>query len=60
MSVLGKLFASAVDVALVPIEVVKDAVTLGGAVLGNEETYTGKRLRDAQDHLQDAIDEAAE
>ena len=60
MSVFGKLAAASLDVLVTPVEIVKDVVTLGGAVLGHNETYTGKRLREAGEHFQAAIDELAD
>lgn len=60
MSIFGKLAAAVIETALLPVEVVKDVATLGGAVIGNEQTFTGKRLRSIQDDVDRAIEEMKE
>lgn len=57
MSVFGKLTAAVVETVLLPVELVKDVATLGGSVIGNDETFTGKRLRSIQDDLDRAVEE---
>jgi hypothetical protein len=50
MGLFGKLVATAVNVATLPVSVAKDVVTLGGAARGG--SYTAEKLeklvRDAQ------------
>jgi hypothetical protein len=53
---LGSLVKAALNVAVTPIEVVKDVVTLGGSINDKKEPYTLERLKKAQDHLNDALD----
>jgi hypothetical protein len=60
MGLFGKLLGTAIDVVTSPIEVVKDAATLGGLCTGEDETYISKRLRrlakDA-DEVRDGIED---
>lgn len=47
MSLFGKVVKLAVNVATLPVAVVKDVVTLGNCANGgdrNWQTYTGKKL----------------
>ena len=60
MSILGKFAAALTETVLLPVEVVKDVATLGGSVIGRDETFTGKRLRSIQDDIEEAIDEMKE
>ena len=60
MSVFGKLFGAAVDVVMLPVEVVKDVATLGGVITDHKEPYTISRLKDTQKLIDAAIDEASE
>jgi hypothetical protein len=53
---LGSLIKSALNVAVTPIEVVKDFVTLGGSLTDQDKPYTIQRLEKAQEHLDDALD----
>ena len=58
MSLFGKLLKTAFDVATIPVDVVKDVATLGGAV--NEKrggTYTGDKLRRIGDDGEEIRDE---
>jgi hypothetical protein len=56
---LGKLVGAVVDLALTPVELVKDVATMGGDFIDGGETNTGKRLRKAYDKVSDAADELA-
>ena len=40
-----KIFESIWDLAMLPIEVVKDIVTLGGTATEEDEPYTKQRLK---------------
>jgi hypothetical protein len=51
MGFFGKLAQSVIDIAILPVEVVKDVATLG------EESFTAQRLRKAQQHAEEAYDE---
>lgn len=53
MSLFGSILKTVIDTAALPIEVVKDVATLGGAVNGKTETYTGKQLNKIADDLED-------
>ena len=54
MSILKGLARALVATAALPIDVVADVVTLGGVNTNQPRTYTGKRLGD----LMDALDES--
>lgn len=57
MSLFGKLLKTAFDVATVPVDIIKDVATLGGSVLGNDRTFTGKKLSQLGDDGQEIRDE---
>lgn len=45
MGIFKKLLKTGIHVATTPLEIVKDAATLGGLNTGRDESYTGERLR---------------
>jgi hypothetical protein len=45
MSLFGKLLKTAIDVATLPIDVAKDAATMGGLLTDKDRTYTGKKFK---------------
>ena len=51
MSIFGKLIGTVIDVATLPIAVVKDVATMGRAVTDQEEPYTIKKIKDICDDL---------
>ena len=60
MGFLGKLAAAVIQTAIIPVELVKDIATLGGSVndgylQNGDHTYTGKRLKQIGETLEDAI-----
>lgn len=57
MSIFGKLLKTGFDVITTPIDVVKDVATLGGALNGEQETYTSKRLKRLGRDLEEVRDE---
>lgn len=54
MGFLGKLVKGVIDVALVPVAVVQDIATMGGALTDKSEPYTAKKLKDVVEDLEDA------
>jgi len=44
MSLFGKLVKTVVNVVALPVEVVKDVVTLGGVATLQEKSYTAQRV----------------
>ena len=52
MSLFGKLVRTVVNVAALPVEVVKDVVTLGNIASG-DEPYTLKRLEKLKEEAED-------
>lgn len=60
MSIFGKLLKTGFDVVTSPIDVVKDVATMGGALTGERETYTGKKLKQIGQDLDEVRDEIDE
>jgi hypothetical protein len=56
MPFFKKLFKATLDTVALPADLIADAVTLGGVSVGNNETYTGRRLRRVARSLGDAYD----
>lgn len=54
---LGKVVKTTLDVALVPVAVVQDVVTLGGELNDKGETYTGEKLRHIGEDIEEVRDE---
>jgi len=54
--ILESLAKAAVAVVTVPVAVVADVVTMGGALTDKESTYTGEAVSDAMQNLKDAAD----
>lgn len=49
------LAKAAVGVVTLPVQVVADVVTLGGALTDKDEPYTVKGVSDVMQNLQDAV-----
>lgn len=60
MGFLGKLVKATLDVALVPVEVVKDAATLGGTLTDEKEPYTISRAKKVVEDLEEAGNDAGD
>lgn len=60
MGFLGKLIKGTINTALIPVDVAKDVVTLGGALDDEEETYTGKRVKQVIKDVEEAAEDAGE
>jgi 3-keto-L-gulonate-6-phosphate decarboxylase len=45
MSIFGKILKTAIDVVTLPVSVVADVVTLGGAIIERGTTFTGDHGR---------------
>lgn len=58
MSIFGKLLKTGIDVVTMPIDVVKDVATLGGALTGEQQTYTGKKLERLDRDMEEIREEA--
>lgn len=52
----GSLLKAVVAVAVTPVAVVADVVTLGGELTDRKETYTGQVLDAVEKNLSDTID----
>lgn len=53
MGFFNKLMQTAIDVAILPVEVVKDVATLSGLNTNQDEPYTVQRLRKVAEHAED-------
>ena len=53
MGLFGKLVRTAVNVATLPVAVVKDVVTLGGIATDNHGSYTAEKLQEIKDESED-------
>ena len=54
---IGNVVGGVVHTVLTPVDVVRDAVSLGGELDGEHETYTSKRIRKIGECASDAVDE---
>lgn len=57
---IGKLLGAAIDLALTPVEIVKDVATMGGTLTDQDTPYTYQRLNHAYDKVDAAAKELAE
>lgn len=56
MGFFSKLAKTAPDTALLPVEIVKDAATLGGLTTDKREPYTVTKLKHIGDDIEDVRD----
>ncbi len=56
MGLFGKLLKISIDVATIPIDIVKDVATLGGAIT-DEESALVKKARRLKEDLEETRDE---
>lgn len=52
---LGKIFKSAISIVTLPIEVVKDVATLGTEKIHSGRTFTGKKLDEIVEELDEIV-----
>ncbi len=57
MGFLGKLIKAGIDTVSLPVAIVKDVATMGGAITGEREPYTIKKLKDVGKDIEEAKDE---
>jgi hypothetical protein len=53
MSLFGQFVATVVNVATLPVAVVKDVVTLGGVATDQNESYIVQKLREIKEEAKD-------
>lgn len=53
MSLFGRIVRTAVNVAVLPVAVVKDVVTIGGTLNDKRKPYTTKQLERIKDEAED-------
>lgn len=58
MGILGKLLKTTIDLATLPVDIVKDAATLGGALTEDKSAVSkkAKRLKRDLDEIRDETD----
>lgn len=52
MGLFGKLVATAINVATLPVAVAKDVITLGNSTNSREDCYTKQKLDQIKDEAQ--------
>lgn len=57
MGLFGKLIQLGVQVATTPVAIVKDVVTLGGALTDKNEPYTATKFKDIQDKAEEVYED---
>lgn len=57
MSFFKKLASATVGIIVSPVDIIKDVVTMGGALTDQDEPYTVKRAKQITDDLSDLPDE---
>jgi len=60
MGILGKIIKTTLSVAEIPIVVIKDSVTVGGTMVGREQSYTGEKLKELKkdyDQLKEKLED---
>lgn len=60
MGFLGSLVKATIDTVLVPVEIVKDVATMGGALTDEKEPYTLSRSKKVIEDVEQAGDKASE
>ena len=57
---LSSLTKAVVGVATLPIDVVADAVTMGGLLTDKKRSYTGEKVSSVMENLKNAVDPDSE
>lgn len=57
MGILGDILKTGFDVVTAPLDVAKDIVTMGGALVDKDEPYTVSKLKQIVDDLEDVRDD---
>lgn len=60
MSILKKLTKAVIDTALLPVDLAKDSISLGGVADGREKSYSAERLEKVSKSLKDAYNKLDE
>lgn len=56
MGIFGKITQGLIDTALIPVDVAKDVVTLGGVTTDQDDPYTLEKARKLKKKLEDIYD----
>lgn len=57
MGLFGKITQGIIDVALTPVDIVKDVTTLGGVLTDEDEPYTLQKLKKLKNKAEEIYDE---
>lgn len=57
MGLFGKILKTAFDVVTLPVDVVKDVVTMGGSLNEQEEPYVAQKFKNLGDDLEEIRNE---
>lgn len=57
MGIFGKILKTTFDIATTPIDVIKDAATMGGVLTDQDESYTSKKFKRLGDDLEETRNE---
>lgn len=57
MGLFGKLLKTIIDIATMPIDIVKDVATLGGALTDQDKPYTAQKFERLGGDLEEIRDE---
>lgn len=60
MGFLGKLLDATVNVVIAPVDIVKDVVTMGGAMTDQKEPYTVQRVKKVVNKIEQAGKDAGD
>lgn len=60
MGFLGKLVKATLDTALIPVAVVQDVVTMGGALTDKKEPYTVTKTKEVIEDVEEAGEDAGD
>lgn len=57
MGLLGKILKTTINLTTLPLDIVKDVVTLGGTLEDKDKSYTAKKMNRLGDNLEEIMDE---
>ena len=53
MSIFSAIIKTAVNIATLPVAMVKDVITMGGTTMGEEKTYTEQKIEQIKKESED-------
>jgi hypothetical protein len=58
MSIIGKLLKTTIDIVTLPVDVVKDVATIGGALTDEDVPYTAQKFQKLSNDIKEVSNEA--